>query len=71
VAVWRCLRAGRWGSEADLGTSPAATDAGSEESPIRWPATWLASHATEALATIPSNAPAITSAVRRITTFPR
>lgn len=70
----RGLFAGRWdrlGRAAFRtdggGASPAATDSGSDESPMRWPARVLADHATTALLAIPRRATLTQRAVRRFT----
>jgi hypothetical protein len=49
------------------GTRPLATESGSPASPIFCPASWLASHATAAVATMPSRPPATQSKVRLLT----
>jgi hypothetical protein len=52
------------------GASPCATDSGSAERPIRWPASRLAAQATAAVATIPSSAAAVHAIVRRFMVVP-
>jgi hypothetical protein len=47
---------GRAGVEGAWGARPVATESGSEESPTRWPASWLAAQASDALTAMPSTA---------------
>ena len=56
---WTCTGGG--------GTSPLATERGSPARPIFCPASWLASHATAAVATMPRRPPATQSKVRLLT----
>jgi hypothetical protein len=49
------------------GASPAATERGSEERPIRWVASWLADHASATLAASPNIASAAHKVARRVT----
>jgi len=49
------------------GASAPRADSGSEESPMRCPASWLADHASAAVRTIPSNAAEIQMTVLRVT----
>ena len=52
-------------ADGDAGASPLATDSGADDNPMRWPATWLAAHATAAVTAMPSKAAAPHSKVRR------
>jgi hypothetical protein len=63
----RCF-AGRGGRVAGrlIGASSVATESGSEDRPIRWPASWLADQANAAVSTIPSIAAATETNVRRV-----
>ena len=49
------------------GASAPRADSGSEESPMRCPASWLADQASTAVRTIPSNAAEIQITVLRVT----
>ena len=46
----------RVGVEGTWGARPVATESGSEERPTRWPASWLAAQASDALTAMPSTA---------------